>query len=128
MLRAFQERLHRDYGHSEPLWCCLFIVICLPRAFLQRYAAAGPPDEGFLEYKMPTLARLWGTPIRTDLGFDPWWAADPSTRDAPLRVRVLNAVGEEISPETVASELARIDGARIFHPFVADVTSLPRGL
>lgn len=117
MLGAFQALLRGEYGYGGPLWCCLFIVVCLPREFLSRYAAAGPPEPGFLEYKMPTLAKLWGAPVRTDLGFEPWWAADPSTREAPTSARVLNAVGEEVSLETIQAELGRPGGARVFHPY-----------
>lgn len=117
MLETFREDLELRRGYGGPLWCCLFIVVCLPRSFLARYAEAGPPEAGFLEYRMPTLARVWDTPVRTDLGFDPWWAADPATRDAPASARVLNAVGREVSPETVEAELADPAGRRIFHPY-----------
>ena len=123
-LRAFEEGLRREFGYAGPLWCCLFIVICLPREFLAHYAASGPPGTGFLEYKMPTLAAAWGTPVRTDLGFQPWWAADPSTKDAPARARVLNAVGQEVSPEIVEAELRHPGGARVFHPFTGRAPAL----
>jgi hypothetical protein len=113
---AFRELLHGEYGYDGELWCCLFIVIALPRALLQRYAAAGPPEPGFLEYKLPTLARVFGTPA-TDGGFRPWWGADPATRDAPPPARVLNAVGEEVALATILGELARAAGARVFHPY-----------
>lgn len=126
MLQAFRERLRSDYGVDGPLWCCLFILICLPRDLLARYAGAGPPEEGFLEYKLPTLARLWGTPVRTDLGFEPWWAADLASRDAPERARVLNAVGREVSPATILAELADPQGLRVFHPFSGALAALDR--
>lgn len=124
MLEAFRDRLRADFGVEGPLWCCLFIVVCLPRQLLARYVEAGPPEEGFLEYKLPTLARLWRTPVRTDLGFDPWWAADPAGRDAPERARALNAVGREVSPATVRAELADPHGLRVFHPFSAPLGEL----
>lgn len=117
MLDAFREWLAAEAAHTGSLWCALFIVVGLPRGFLARYAEAGPPDPGFLEYKMPTLARLWGTPVRTDLGFDPWWAADPATKAAPGRARALNAVGQEVSIDLIRTELADPAGLRVFHPF-----------
>jgi hypothetical protein len=117
MLEAFRARLRSDWGVDGPLWCCLFIVICLPRDLLARYVGSGPPAEGFLEYKLPTLAHHWGFPVRRDLGFDPWWAADPATREAPERLRTLNAVGREAPLEIVRSELADPGGLRVFHPF-----------
>ena len=116
-LAAFKRRLAERWSYAGPLWCCLFIVVALPRTYLARYAAEAPA-EGFLEYKMPSLARVWNVPVRTDLGFHPWWAADPATREALASARVLNAVGDLVTPETVRAELARPDGARVFHPFV----------
>jgi hypothetical protein len=113
---AFRALLRRDYGYEGPLWCCLFIVIALPRGLLDRYLEAGPPEPGFLEYKLPTLARVFEAPA-TDGGFRPWWGAEPATRDAPPRNRVLNAVGEEVALSTVLSELERPDGERVFHPY-----------
>ncbi len=117
MLQAFRDRLRSDYGLEAPLWCCLFIVVCLPRGFLARYADAGPPEEGFLEYKLPTLARLWGVPVCTDPAWQPWWAADPKTRDAPERARALNAVGRDVSPDLIRAELEDPGGLRLFHPY-----------
>ena len=116
-LARFEDRLAEDFDYQGPLWCCLFIVICLPRDFLARYAAYGPPEEGFLEYRMPTLARIWGTPVRTDLGGRPWWGADPSTKTVSTRARALNAVGQEASLELVVAESRRPNGLRIFHPY-----------
>jgi hypothetical protein len=116
-LEGFEQVLRTELGYGGPLFCCLFIVACLPRAFLERYAAEAPAEAGFLEYKMPTLAAAWNVPVRTDLGFQPWWAADPATKQAPARNRVLNAVGQEPEPETILAELERPDGARVFHPF-----------
>lgn len=116
MLTEFTDSLRRDWDYDGPLWCCLFIVVCLPRAFLARYAAQ-PLGAGFLEYKIPTLARVWGVPVRMDFDVAPWWAADPSTREAPARERVLNAVGAEVSWKTLTEELGRADGRRVFHPY-----------
>jgi hypothetical protein len=117
MLDAFRSRLLADHAYAGPLWCALFIVVALPRAFLARYAGAGTPEQGFLEYKMPTLAQLWGARVRTDLPFNPWWAADPATKEAPERARALNAVGREVPLSLIQSELADPGGLRVFHPF-----------
>jgi hypothetical protein len=116
MLDDFQAVLRTRFGYEGPLWCALFIVVAIPDAFLARYASEAP-EEGFLEYKMPTLARAWGVPVRTDLGLDPWWAADPSTREVPERARALNAVGREIPWSLIQSELADATGLRVFHPY-----------
>lgn len=116
MLARFEETLRRNWGYQGQLWCCLFIVVCLPRSFLSRYAAEAP-DVGFLEYKTPTLCHAWGTPVREAPRFQPWWAADPATRDAPPAVRALNAVGQAVSPAFVSEQLADPGGLRVFHPF-----------
>jgi hypothetical protein len=114
---GFERWLRDACGYEDDLWCCLFILAALPREYLERYAALEQPEHGFLEYKMPTLARVWSTPVLRDPNFDPWWAADPSTRAAPRAERVLNAVGQDVSTSTVLEQLARADGRRLFHPY-----------
>jgi len=114
---ALAERLRREFGYGGDLWCCLFIVVCLPRRFLDLYAASGPPEEGFFEYKMPTMARVFEIPLCTAHRFHPWWAADPNTYDAPPQQRILNAVGAEIGIETVLEEAASRDRIGLIHPY-----------
>jgi hypothetical protein len=114
---AFVDLMHDEHGYRGDLWCCLFIVVALPRRFLDLYMAAGPPEPGFLEYKLPTIARCFGTPVADASAFQPWWAADPASVGAPARRRSLNAGGHKVSVLTVLSEALRYDGRRIFHPF-----------
>jgi len=114
---AFRSELARGHGYRGPLLACLFIVVCLPRRFLELYPASGPPETGFLEYKCPTMARVFDIPFCTDHPYRPWWASDPATRDAPARERVLNAVGRRVSLPTVLREVLAADGARVIHPF-----------
>ncbi|MGU3538848.1 hypothetical protein [Methylobacterium sp. A54F] len=118
-LAAFKDWLRERHGGVPPLWCCLFIVACLPRSFLDRYLADGPPEAGFLEYKLPTLAHLYGTRLCTDHPFVPWWAADPATRNAPPEARILNAMGADVPLEVVVAEHAA-GRAHVFHPFRGD--------
>ncbi|MEE7479145.1 class I SAM-dependent methyltransferase [Methylobacterium hispanicum] len=121
---AFQNYLRDRQGYEGPLWCCLFIVVCLPRIFLDRYVEAGHPEIGFLEYKIPTLARAFGIPIREDHPFKPWWAADPQTKGAPDSDRLLNAVGADVPREIIEAEGAAGRGA-IIHPFRQHFPSVP---
>ena len=114
---GFRAWLLEHYGYSGELWCCLFIVVCLPRTFLDRYVAAGPPTIGFLEYKLPTLAKLWRIPICEDHPFQPWWASDPATREAPMKARILNAVGAELDLATVLEHVASPSGSSVIHPY-----------
>ncbi|WP_448192851.1 hypothetical protein [Azospirillum sp. sgz301742] len=116
-MRAFLDHTRDRYGYSGTLWCCLFIIVCLPRRFLNLYVEAGPPEEGFLEYKMPTMARIFGIPACTNHPYQPWWASDPSTRSAPARSRTLNAVGQDVAFQTILEEAATRGGRRIFHPY-----------
>ncbi|MCM8738703.1 hypothetical protein M5E06_31875 [Azospirillum sp. A1-3] len=114
---AFRTYLKDQHGYQGELLCCLFIVVCLPRRFLTLYVSEGPPEVGFLEYKLPTLARVYGIPFCEDHPYRPWWASNPETRHAPARARLLNAVGEDVSFDTILAEMARPDGGRIVHPY-----------
>lgn len=116
-LESFQAWLREAGADPEALWCCLFIVAALPRDYLVRYAAAGPPEPGFLEYKMPTLARRFGTEVVNDPAFGPWWAADPAAKTVPVHLRTLNAVGQDVLTSTVMRHLIRPSGGRLFHPY-----------
>lgn len=115
-LFLFRKLLRLRFGYTGELFACQFIVPCLPRALLDRYIELGHPLVGFLEYKIPTLARIFEIPICTDHPFDPWWSEDPATKSAPPSQRVLNASSYEIPHETIHSELQRDRGARMFHP------------
>ncbi|MBW3558836.1 MAG: hypothetical protein KY449_03565 [Proteobacteria bacterium] len=115
-LDGFIEQLKLRYGYDGPLFACLFIVVCLPRRFLERYACE-PPLDGFLEYKVPTLARVFGVPVKLDHPFTPWWGSEPATRDIPVHCRLLSAAEEETDLDAIMDHLMREDGARAFHPW-----------
>lgn len=116
-LDAFQSWLAQRHGYSGELWCCQFMVAALPRRFLDQSVADGPTEDGFIEYRVPTLARVYGIPFRLDHPFRPWWGADPATRDAPPPARILNAMGEAVPLALIRDQLADPHGGRIFHPF-----------
>ena len=115
-LAGFRARLRGEFDYDGPLWCCLFIIAALPCAFLDRYAAASQGEAGFLEYKLPTLARVFGTPVRALPQLKAWWRAEPATRNASARERVLNATRTPVDEALILSELSRVDGRRVFHP------------
>jgi len=114
-LMSFKNLLRSRYRYEGELFACLFIVICFPRRFLQKYVDAGHPETGFLEYKIPTLARLFGIPVCTNHGFDPWWRNEPATRHVPPHLRLLNADRKEI-PSSVLRDAAGRDVKKLFHP------------
>lgn len=115
-LADFRGVLRERFGYSGELYACLFIMVALPRPFLDAYVASGPPEPGFLEYKLPTLARVFKVPVADEGPFTPWWKADPATADVPARDRVLNAMSDEPTLELILAEAARPDGRRAFHP------------
>jgi len=109
----FRAEVRRATGfEGEPL-CCLTIVMALPRAFLDRYAAIERPELGFIEYRLPTWAAAFGIPFCTAHPFRPWWGATERYRlFSPLR-----ALPREIWAPTLALNLLRPGGARVFHPW-----------
>lgn len=113
---SFKEFLRFRFNYEGPLFACLFVVVCFPRAFLERYSEESISETGFLEYKIPTLARVFGTPVCSNHPYEPWWAANPQTLSLPPNKRVLNGVGREVPASVILRELAKPDGARLFHP------------
>lgn len=114
---SFREMLKDKFGYEGELFACLFIVVCFPRVFLERYVEIGHPEVGFLEFKIPTMAHVFDIPINDNHNFQPWWAANPATRNVPLSDRILNAVGQEIPMSVVLQELSSSAGKRLFHPY-----------
>jgi len=115
-LITFKSFLKDKFDYDGELFACLFIVACLPRKFLQQYAEVDHADIGFLEYKMPSLAHIFGTPICQTHRFDPWWAADPSTKHVLRSQRWLNAVAQEVSWSAIILKIADDNAKKIFHP------------
>ena len=102
--------------HDEPL-CCEFIVACLSKKFLDKYAQMPDAELGFLEYKLPIYAQIFGIPFCTAHPYKPWWADDPATRSLPLRAKILNADVYQVPLRMVFIHLLSRSGARIFHPY-----------
>ncbi len=113
MYEEFLTHVRERYGYAaEPLGY-VAIVTCLSRSFLERFSAIERPELGFLEYRLPIYAQIFGTPICTEHPFKPWWGAvEPYSRWSTLRARP-----DEISPLTIFMNLLRKDGARVFHPY-----------
>jgi hypothetical protein len=106
-----EEHAYRD----EPI-CCEFIVACLPREFLSKYVGITNPELGFLEYKIPIYAQIFGIPLRIDHPHQPWWGDDPSTRNASLFARALNSETQNVPLRVIDMHRAMPWGRRIFHP------------
>ena len=109
----FLDYVRREYGFDgEPL-CCLAIVLCFPRSYLDNLSRVPRPELGGLEYRLPIYAQAFGTPICREHPFKPWWGAvEPSRLNITLRARPV-----EIFAPTIFWNLRKKDGARVFHPY-----------
>lgn len=112
----FVKRLRTEFNYSGALLCCQFVVVCFPRRFLERYAALRPED-GFIEYRVPTFAQAFGIPFCESKRFDCWWSDDPATKNISERDKILTAAPVKIPLSRIFIHLSRRNGSRIFHPF-----------
>lgn len=132
---AFLERARNEYGYDDDPLACLFIVVCLPRAFLEQYSKLDDAELGHLEYKIPIYAQVFGIPFCTAHRFHPWWDRPifrwhprrrwnpfPPRWTIPSAERALNAVKWDIPVDEMRRQLKSPDGARIFHPVSVVVT------
>jgi len=101
---------------GEPL-CCQFVIVAFPRVFLEHYSAIEAPELGFIEYRVPTYARVFGIPVRSIERFDCWWEGDPANPPAKEIDKVLSAGRNSIALRTVVRQYYRTGGACIIHPF-----------
>ena len=121
MYEAFLAHVRERYGYDQDPLGYVAVVTCLPRVFLERFSEIERPELGFLEYRLPIYAQVFGVRLCDDHPFRPWWGAvDSYSRSHTLRARPL-----EISATVILSNLLRKDGARVFHPYWRRA---PRGL
>lgn len=112
----FVDYIHNEFDYSDSLWCCQFVVACLPRRFFERYVNVKEPELGFIEYRVPTYARIFGVPFSNSKYIKCWWPTEPAAGDVPVRNRTITAAGQPISFKTIGYHLAQPNGSRIFHP------------
>jgi len=102
----FRDHVRDSYGFTEPLPYGLFYIAVLPRTFFEGFSAVKDPSLGFLEYKMPTYAKIFGLDrFEVDLG------------ERVEGGQHLNAAHREISEAHIRQELSKEFGWRVFHPF-----------
>lgn len=114
---TFVREVH-DYK-DEPL-CSEFIVACLPRSFLSRYVDIPRPDLGFLEYKIPVYAQIFGTPLCRHHPHQPWWGDHPDAQSEPLLARALNSETQNVPLRVIEAHRLWPWGRKIFHPVFDD--------
>jgi hypothetical protein len=112
----FMAGMNLRFGPSVTAWCCQFIVVCLPRNFLEAYAAMPPPGTGFIEYRLPTCAATLGIPFSHDHRFDAAWPGEPDSARHPNPTKLLNPGIREVPLRSMLRESMRSGGQRIFHP------------
>lgn len=112
----FLNLIREKYNYDDEPLCGLFIVVCLPREFLIRYAEIPEPELGFLEYKVPIYAQIFGTPFCRDHRHRPWWDDHPHAKSQSLFARALNAGRQNVPLRVIAAHRAFPWGRRIFHP------------
>lgn len=113
---AFMDEVRRRHGEAVEAYCCQFIIVCLPRVFLEKFAAADAPEKGFVEYRVPTYAKLLGVPFHCDPGFDAVWPGEPGESGDAAPEELLNPGIREVPMRAIARELLRPGGRRLFHP------------
>jgi hypothetical protein len=114
---AFVSGARARFGPDvEPL-SCVFVIAVLPRRLFAAYQELPSPETGFVEYRLPTLAAATGLRFVDDDRFRAWRPADVAAGKATRRERFLNGARRAIVLPTVLLELARRDGARLFHPY-----------
>lgn len=105
----FLRHVKNKYDYSGPMLCCLFILQIFPRSFFEKYLKTKDRELGFLEYKIPIYAQIFGHRFyKRDLGT--FWRE--RQKDLPL-----NALPKKIKKSYIEKELKKTDGWRIFHPY-----------
>jgi hypothetical protein len=111
----FLKFITEKYDYSCDPLCCVFVVACLPRVFLERYSNIENPEAGFIEYRIPIYAQLFNLKIISPAEFKCWRMEEREDQNMPEYRRVLNANKIEISIGIILLNL--LLGRRIFHPY-----------
>ncbi|HLM96370.1 MAG TPA: hypothetical protein VK283_08640 [Acidimicrobiales bacterium] len=114
---AFLAHVAARFGSVDDPMCCQFIGLVAPRSFMARYAVIEEPELGFLEYKIPIYAQVFGTPLVPDTCFRPWWPEEPATSRATRTQSLVHAWPTPVRLPVMMYEAKRPRGRRIFHPY-----------
>jgi hypothetical protein len=130
----FMEHIVKTYDYQQDPLGCIFIVACLPRIFLDAYSQIEQPELGFLEYRIPIYAQIFGVTICEHHPFKVWWIdEDPYFNSQNLIHRFMNFFilkfnANSLRPtfQPTRSDISLIPifknsiapkGDRIFHPY-----------
>jgi len=110
---ALLARARDEWGYDGRPYGCVAGGACLPRSFLEAYAAVDPPDLCNDELRVPLFAQILGFPLVDTRLRGPWRG---EREHAFFHFR-----SQEIELSTIRSELAKPDGWRAFHPVRARI-------
>lgn len=108
MYLKFKDYVSKKYGFNEFLPRSIFMIAVIPRIFFEKYSKIENRDLGFLEYKLPTYAKIFGIKrFRKELD-----EIAKSKNNFPM-----NAEPKEIGRKSINKELNKKNGFRVFHPY-----------
>jgi hypothetical protein len=126
----FLDYVGKTYNYQQDPMGCIFIVACLPRIFLEAYSQIEQPELGFLEYRIPIYAQIFGVPFCENHSFDAWWVdGDPKFHARSKFQRAVNLLHLRLNPNSlnptrsdislipICRHLSHKKGSRIFHPY-----------
>lgn len=96
------------YGYRDEPWACKAAGACLPRAFLEAYAAEEVPELGNDELRLPLYAQCLGFPV-VDSGL-----VDAGLPDAAGLFRLDDVA---VPAAEIRRQAQMPGGARVFHPY-----------
>jgi len=114
---SFLASVSARHGAVQDPQCCQFIALVVPRSFLVQYGEIAEPEIGFLEYKVPVYAQVFGIPLVPDTCFRPWWPEDPATTGAGRTAALMHAWSSPVRLPVMLYEAHRPGGRRAFHPY-----------
>lgn len=113
----FLEIIEANTERKPKPYCGQFVIVILPRTFLERYSKIPETEIGFHEYKVPTYAKAWDIEFADCRDFEPWWPGAPKSNKVPELNRTLIGGKYPISYNIIRKHLCKKNGQRIFHPY-----------
>jgi hypothetical protein len=113
----FRNYLRAECHYDGSPWCCEFVMACLPRMFFEHWLRIGRPAVGYIEYKLPTYAKMFGFDFHRCIDLDTFWF-NPEDRKAYSWRVALTTRKEPVHLLRVIAH--KLSGAKAwaFHPYV----------
>ncbi len=104
----FKKYIKKKYWFIDKLPRTIFMTAIMPKIFFEKYKTVKDIEIGFLEYKIPTYAKIFK--IKRFKKY--LWE-----KITPIEKCPMNADTIEIKKEYIQSQLKRKKWRRIFHPY-----------